>query len=826
MQVTHAADHVTHAVIANGQSHAFGINDSVEFFRILSSSLYSDKKLAVVREIACNAWDAHIEAGCTDKAIEITLTRSKLVIRDFGPGMSHANILKLYTTYGGTTKVANENVTGGFGLGSKAPFAYADHFQVISRHKGKQTIYHMSLSAAEVDGKPSVMTIMDLPCDPNDSGIEVSVDIKDEYDVPAFEKIIRRIVSHGEMKATLGAELLPTVPFSQAPNGFVILPNELLGKSPSRIYIRYGHVIYPVSETDQFSSLTYEARQFLQEINANRSHNYHMPEWGVVLQAGPGAVSVTPSRETLSMTDRTIATIKELLEKFIKDTSVGIEPECHRLLEEAVQAAWADGVPGQLVDKLDKLPNWRWFENLRTRLPKQIYHVEQAAAHYLAGGNYPSREDFHVRDLEARLQAMLDQSFGDRSLIISYRNELRKTIRSKRVFKKRSHADRKGYRVYESNWFHQKVIWPLLRDFQGTSLLEKNLFVVEHGFTRNRSTSELLLQTANGHYFNNFGGCMPYLRKVLFLSHNRIDIIDGGSLHPEMAGMMGSAKGCLAYVVPRNAKKIVEARKFFKARGYHVIDFTPDQELEKPDPATPKAPPKPKRKGVPLLANLGSSLNVGDAYYGDDNKLIEKPEFVTIISPNHGSFHCFTHMSSDHTHPIIQLYGDRGAIVPTTASQDKYVEAGAKKLEDWLPGQLLKEIKRSTLIAQYHRNYRPADVHLDHDELEVLKMIRQDEELRKKFKLTLPLPDRERKLLTLFEAYHSTSYSKYPELMEIHELKKTWTASPAMKKVAEALTDNVIIDALHVFSVRSLMASQKPESVAKARKIILFAMKG
>ena len=42
---------------------SFTIKATGKAFRILSDGLYSDKILAVVRELSCNAYDAHVAAG-------------------------------------------------------------------------------------------------------------------------------------------------------------------------------------------------------------------------------------------------------------------------------------------------------------------------------------------------------------------------------------------------------------------------------------------------------------------------------------------------------------------------------------------------------------------------------------------------------------------------------------------------------------------------------------------------------------------------------------------------------------------------------------------
>jgi len=88
MQVSQTDDHITHAVLSGNRAVNFKISESAAFFHILYSTLYTDQILAVVRETVFNAWDAHIDSGITDRAIEITLTEDKLTFRDFGKGIA------------------------------------------------------------------------------------------------------------------------------------------------------------------------------------------------------------------------------------------------------------------------------------------------------------------------------------------------------------------------------------------------------------------------------------------------------------------------------------------------------------------------------------------------------------------------------------------------------------------------------------------------------------------------------------------------------------------------------------------------------------------
>ena len=74
-----------------GRTVRAGVNDEdLPFIMGLFTDLYKDRVLACVREYATNARDAHVQAGCPDRPIEITLPGSLsqfYVIRDYGTTM-------------------------------------------------------------------------------------------------------------------------------------------------------------------------------------------------------------------------------------------------------------------------------------------------------------------------------------------------------------------------------------------------------------------------------------------------------------------------------------------------------------------------------------------------------------------------------------------------------------------------------------------------------------------------------------------------------------------------------------------------------------------
>ena len=173
----------------------FSIQNSQIAFETLSSRLYTDPIRAVIRELSCNAYDAHVAAGKKDQPFEVALPTNfdpSFRIRDYGPGMSHEQVLSLYCTYFASDKTNNNSVIGAFGLGSKSPFAYflrngkAGGFAVISCYGGKARTY-----AAFIDnGFPKVELQDERDTTPGNTGLEVIFPVE-QRDVWEFENKAR-----------------------------------------------------------------------------------------------------------------------------------------------------------------------------------------------------------------------------------------------------------------------------------------------------------------------------------------------------------------------------------------------------------------------------------------------------------------------------------------------------------------------------------------------------------------------------------------------------------------------------------------------------------
>lgn len=344
MLVADTNEVATSATLGGKETIAFGISDDPTFFHVLSTSLYNNPTLAVVRETICNSWDAHIEAGKTDTPIRITIDKDSFItFRDYGNGIPDELIGSIYGVYGASTKKSNSSVTGGFGLGCKSPFAYTDSFQVTSWNQGKMSVYNVAKAAIENDGKPGIVPIVtNIPTE--ESGLEVKFQLG-KHDVNTFVHYIKSIVFNGEIKAELSTTklvkteegisiqqgdytLLDTLGMSFEPGSYDMSDSwyqNYMGSS--NIFVRYGNVMYPIVSSPASEEAVGLILNFINIIGASN----------LVVQAAPDTLAIAPSRETLSnqkLTDDGITTLcVDLVDRMEKEIKARI-PEAIKQVEE------------------------------------------------------------------------------------------------------------------------------------------------------------------------------------------------------------------------------------------------------------------------------------------------------------------------------------------------------------------------------------------------------------------------------------------------------------------------------------------------------------
>ena len=168
--------------------------------------MYTDKKLAVLREYSSNAWDAHKMYDKGHIPIKVTLPTNVdpvLSIRDYGPGMSVDEVINVYTQYGMSTKTETNDAVGMMGVGSKSGFSYSDSFTVISWHGGYKRVFNAMLDESDVG---EMHCIFEAECDENDTGIEVRIPVVSQ-DVFEFRAKAKKLFKYFDPQPEINCSL-------------------------------------------------------------------------------------------------------------------------------------------------------------------------------------------------------------------------------------------------------------------------------------------------------------------------------------------------------------------------------------------------------------------------------------------------------------------------------------------------------------------------------------------------------------------------------------------------------------------------------------------
>jgi len=186
----------THSVGVASRNQ-FNIAQTSKMFKILSDSLYSDKVMAAIRELSTNAYDSHISAGNKNpfKVTLPTAANPTFMVRDYGTGLSQADMEDLYTTYGASNKNDSNDFVGCLGLGSKSPFAYTKSFTTASYYNGKKYTY---IAAIDESGVPT-LNLFNTSETSELNGLEISFAVK-QHDFQEFTDKAKRIFHYFRMK--------------------------------------------------------------------------------------------------------------------------------------------------------------------------------------------------------------------------------------------------------------------------------------------------------------------------------------------------------------------------------------------------------------------------------------------------------------------------------------------------------------------------------------------------------------------------------------------------------------------------------------------------
>ena len=297
------------------------IKMSAHAFSILADGLYTNKIEAVLREVGCNARDAHVEAGKSDLPIEVRLPTPldcQFWIKDWGIGLDRDQVMNMYLTFFESTKSDSDDFVGAFGLGSKSPFAYTDSFTVTAAKGGIKRVF----TVYKEQGIPQCVLLHEeaAPADWQ-NGLQVGFPVNPK-DVGTFQATAERVFAHWDLRpVVLGAELDFA---SRTPK----MLTATCGRDPAgEAAIVMGGVRYPLPELQGWEDAVPEE---LRQVVARFINNIH-PSIRVPI----GTVSVTPSRESLSLDDSTRKNLAGLVIQAAREVCGYLMTEAARLPDES-----------------------------------------------------------------------------------------------------------------------------------------------------------------------------------------------------------------------------------------------------------------------------------------------------------------------------------------------------------------------------------------------------------------------------------------------------------------------------------------------------------
>ena len=799
MQVVHGKGHVTHAVIGGEKTIDFGISNDAAFFQILSSTLYTNQILAVVREVLCNAWDAHIEAGKTDVPIQVSIKNNELIIKDFGKGIPKDMMGQIYGTYGQSTKKTNGQVTGGFGLGCKAPFAYTDHFEVTSCNEGLKTIYRISKSSAQTEGKPGITPIVTIPTD--ETGLTVKINLS-YGDVTNFKDYILMVISNGEMLAMLTFDdktfLAPTIPFSKAKHGFTVTSDKVItGQSAKlRIYIRYGHVIYPLDEHEQYRKEYHFLLKMLDNISPHSMHSAYKMVF--VIQADPHTITVTPSRESLSMQGSTIKAIKELLERVVNHFNVSMRIANINSVKKQIQIA-DENCMTNFYSKLPSIIN-----HTTTTILQSISEISD----FIVSNNSVDAHEINKLIFAAKARFIYKQATVHKGLVQTFLKDV--------LAKKGS--------SYPSDWVFKVVYCRLLKQLYkiDPTVSTKNLWIYNSpgwgAVPRSNFAYAYTIESVTIH------NAAKFLKNVVILTTSRL--LDSDR-YRAIAGNLES-NPAVVYYTTRNNKALPAIRKYLSTRrNITFIDLTVKYDWE----ATSKTTYK-KYVGIPTLSNVPLSLAgipcVDDfkSMNKDDYKRTTNPKFIVKFEKNDRSISFYTTYVSG---TIIKLYGDFGGVYTVDSQKEKYVGMGAVDVTDFLIDQLIHELTYNKRIVRHLSNsvnFLPEKTETDIRVGNVIRTITSFPEVAKPLNLFTKLTERDNYVLKiLHELQANVNPRAHPKKGQLLEILRGITISKSLLSLVNKVKNNLLLQALNSDAVSHYLRSRNTvEDGERANKFVALLL--
>lgn len=291
--------------------------------KILSTNLYSNPIGSLLRENISNAWDSHVEAG-VDLPVILQLfkdseDRMYCKISDNGVGISEERFETVYRKIGSSTKREDNTAIGGFGIGKYSTLAYSDLVNITSYYNGIAYEYVM---LKEFD-KLKINKIHQYETDRH-NGVEILIEIKSRNDYIKFKReAIKQLIFFENLYVSDEIKTVDprSINYQIDPNLNIFFENLKIKfyknfavhnlKLPDVLKQTYsvvlGKVLYPMDVTK------------LEITGSNSAYLNFLIDENVCMTFDIGDLDVTPNREELQYTDRTLKKLNDKFNAFVEE---------------------------------------------------------------------------------------------------------------------------------------------------------------------------------------------------------------------------------------------------------------------------------------------------------------------------------------------------------------------------------------------------------------------------------------------------------------------------------------------------------------------------
>jgi hypothetical protein len=283
--------------------HTYKIKNNASMFRILYDKIYTYKIAAIVREIACNAYDSHVQAGIPHVPFRVVLPNELheyFEIEDFGLGLDEDEVYNVLTVYGETTKDQSNELIGSYGLGAKTPFAYTTSFTLQTRKNGIECIFNAYIG----EGGAPTCTLLRKQNTDKGNGVKVKIPVQSDH-LYKFMNECKFVLSMFSTRPEVIGNDSFLFNFTEEQLDEINSGDICVFKTGhvtsemyrnKRIYAVMGSVCYPVNMQDISDHIDKKSHDYLREVVLEGKG-----DTTIFLKFEIGDLDVTASREALSL---------------------------------------------------------------------------------------------------------------------------------------------------------------------------------------------------------------------------------------------------------------------------------------------------------------------------------------------------------------------------------------------------------------------------------------------------------------------------------------------------------------------------------------------